>query len=80
MAILILSNSHRIVNGKELKPAVAKLVAPFKHELWPIYFELFSTAKMSERVEFFKEELIRELWPRFIADKEAEINVHIATI
>ena len=53
---------------------MARLIAPYKDELWPIYFEIFTTSKKSSRVDFFNEELIRVLWARFVDAKKFEIK------
>ena len=53
---------------------MARLIAPYKDELWPIYFEIFTTAKKGSRVDFFNEQLIKVLWARFVDAKKLEIE------
>ena len=58
---------------------MARLIAPYKDELWPIYFEIFTTAKKGSRVDFFNEQLIKVLWARFVDAKKLEIEKRFKT-
>ena len=76
--MLILTSSHRIMWCKKLIKGVAEMVEPYKEELWPLYFEIFTATKKKTRVAFFQEQLVKVLWKRFLTEKEAEIEKRVA--
>ena len=66
IALLILVGSHRIIKKKKVIGDVAELVEPYKNELWPIFYIIFTQTKKKTRTLFFKEGLVKVLWTRFL--------------
>mmetsp|Transcript_9417 Transcript_9417/g.11534 ORF Transcript_9417/g.11534 Transcript_9417/m.11534 type:complete len:116 (-) Transcript_9417:137-484(-) len=65
-ALLVLISSHRILWRKQILAPVRELIGDDLAEIWQLFFNFFNETKRHQRLKFFADPVIRELWPRFI--------------
>ena len=43
-------------------------------ELWQLFFNFFNETKRNQRLQFFSEPVVKELWPLFIQEQYEEVR------
>lgn len=80
MAVLLMVSSHRIVWQKKLIPIVSEMMAPYKKEIWLLFFRMFNETSHKKRKLFFSEPIIKVLWEKFRMIKANDIRQYLCSI